>query len=360
MFSISNLDILSATKLWNKTLFSRSQLVPYSFNPSLFHFFTKHFHWRPYYFFIYDDKDDLTALFPLIHTGKAWVSLPHFSYGGVLETGKLPVNKGLLIGNLISQTKEKEMTPGFYKVMINGKVNSPPKNEKYFIRSLGNQNDKSFLQSEKATLILHLKEKEPLFASLSSNLRRKIRKAGKSGFHINIGQAEILHDFYLVYTQNIRRLKSIPYDKRFFSDLLESWQFGMIRFFVVYLNTQPVAAALLASYRGFYENLYFASLPDARRDYVSDWLHWQMIQFAVSEEKQRHGKVAHASYSFGRSTESSSVYDYKKHWPVEVIPLFVASNGEAWHNKAWINRLRKMLPSDVNSFIGKKLIKHIY
>ncbi len=360
MPSISKLDILPATELWNKTLFSRSQLIPYSFNPSLFHFFQNHFHWQSCYFLVYDGEDNIIALLPLVYTGKAWVSLPHFSYGGVLETGKKPVDKGILIHNLISQTKKEKLLPGFYKVTIKQALNSLPLNEKYFIRSPGDQNDPHFQPSEKVTLVLPLKEKEQLFDSLSSNLRRKIRKAGKSGFQIHTGQTELLSDFYRVYLQNIRRLKSIPYDKQFFSDLLKSWQYGVIRFFVVYRNQQPVAAALLASYQGFYENLFFASLAEAHRDYVSDWLHWQMIQFAVSEEKQRHEKAGQACYSFGRSTELSPVYDYKMHWPVEVIPLFVATNERAWHNNQKIRQLYGILPRPWRELVGKRLIKHLY
>ena len=342
-----------AVDLWNDFALSFPSTVPYSFNPSLFFFFQQHFNWKPYYFILQDNGTTI-GLLPVVNTGKAWVSLPHFSYGGILTNRNIP--KAELIDNLLRLVKENHLPSGFYKVNYEEVVKIPVSGvDTYFIRSFGDQRDDAFKSSEKATYVLKVKEQETLFESLGSNLRRKIRKASEKGFEFRTGKTALLDDFYSVYTRNIRLLHSLNYDKRFFKDLLDAWDFGAMDLFVVYQKGKPVASALTASYGSFYENLYFATLPEVRKDYISDWLHWQMITHFLSS-----GRDKAITYSFGRSTVNSSVHRYKKHWPVEVIPLYVYSNLDTKASNPVYHTILKLLPGSLVRMLSPHLIKHIY
>ena len=147
----------------------------------LYNFYIEHFNWKPYYFLIYK-ADEMCAVLPLVNTGKAWVSLPHFSYGGILHTEKLHSNSGSgIINKLVSEVRSSDLLPGYYKFILDEKqVKTAAHTNSIFIRSLNKSNDKEFIKSEKLTSLLILPEStDELVESLSSNLNRKIRKAIK-------------------------------------------------------------------------------------------------------------------------------------------------------------------------------------
>ena len=296
----------------------------------------------------------MAGLFPLVNTGRAWVSLPHFSYGGLLSREELP--EGKIIEEILEHLSERKLSPGFYKINIEeiNKTNASAP-QSLFVRSYGNRHDENFTKSEKVTYLFELKDKQSAFKTLNSNLRRKIRKASKEGFEIRIGKTELLNDFYSVYIENIRLLHSLYYGKNFFKELFAVWDFGEIHCYVVYRKNKPVAGALTVSYQGFYENLYFSTLPEVRNLYISDWLHWQMIQHALKQKP-----TERIIYSFGRSTEFSSVHQYKTHWPVRVVPLYYYTNLKTVVQNPYYRKLMKLLPRLLIKPISPMLIKHIY
>ena len=342
-----------ALPLWNSFALSQPTPVPYSFNPSLFTFYQKHFNWKPYYFLLYRNNK-VAALLPLVNTGKAWVSLPHFSYGGMLSQEALP--EGKIIQEILERISEGELSPGFYKINVEEIKKTDIANPRpLFIRSFGNRHDEHFTKSEKVTYLFEINDKQSAFKTLNSNLRRKIRKASKEDFEIRIGKTELLNDFYSVYLKNIQLLHSLHYGKSFFNDLFDVWDFGGIHFYVVYQKNKPVAGALTVSYQGFYENLYFSTLPEVRNSYVSDWLHWQMIQHALEQKT-----MENIIYSLGRSTEFSSVHQYKTHWPVTVVPLYYYTNLKTTAQNPFYRKILKLLPRLLIKPISPRLIKHIY
>ena len=350
----------SALTIWNRFASSLPFPAPFSFNPSLFYFYQKYFRWKPYYFIVYQ-RDEIAGLFPVVFTKKALVSLPHFSYGGVLEKEKGLFNKADLIKKVFSFVGQKNVLPGFYRIGL-PEINhlSPEKPRNLLIRSFGDPRDSRFVKSEKVTFWMTLKDEKVLYNSLGSNLRRKINRASRSGFALKTGGVELLNDFYGIYRKNIAMLRSLPYGKSFFKDLFATWRYGDLKFFVVYYKNEPAGAALLASYNGFYENVFFATLREARPLYISDWLHWQMVQYVFSKDKKKGPNHKSPVYSFGRSTEYSSVHVYKSHWPVTITPLFVYSDLKDIKQNKLITNLWKALSPLVAGNLGPKLIRHIY
>ncbi len=367
MFHIKSLSVSVALSLWNNFISSVPSITPFSFNPSLYNFYTEHFKWKPYYFLIYE-ADELSAVLPLVNTGKAWVSLPHFSYGGILQTDKFHSNSGSgIINKLISEVISSGLLPGYYKFILDEKqVETARHTKNIFIRSLNNSSDKEFVMSEKLTSLLMLPEnKDELAESLSPNLNRKIRKAVKSGIVIKRGGEELLDDFYKVYSRNIFELNSLNYSKKFFRELFATYNFGDIAFFIAYKNDLPVGSGLLASYNGFYENLFFAVKSEFRKYYISDLLHWEMIRSSITSNNTHKkdtdlSNVNNAVYSFGRSTRSSGVHKYKRHWPVKDYPLYYYSNMPDIRKQSWLSKIWGILPYRVSQPFGAYFVKHFY
>lgn len=360
MASISPLPAPSAIPSWNRFASTLPFPAPFSFNPSLFAFYQKHFRWKPYYFIAYQ-RDEIAGLFPVVFTGRAMVSLPHFSYGGVLEKEKGLLNKADLLKRVFSFIGQKNVSSGFFRIDLSetGSL-SEEKAGNFLIRSLGDPHDSHFVQSAKVTFWMALKDEKVLYNSLGSNLRRKINKASRMGFELKTGGAELLPDFYAVYRKNIARLRSLPYGTRFFNDLFATWRYGDLKFFVVYYQSRPAGAALLASYNGFYENVFFATLQEVQPFYISDWLHWQMVKYVFSTAEKLSSDGKNPVYSFGRSTENSSVHTYKAHWPVTLEPLYVYSNLMDIKRSLFLRKIWGALPASVALNLGPKIIKHIY
>jgi len=341
-----------ALSLWNKFTSSLSVPVPFSFNPSLFHFFQNHFHWKPYYFFLYSEEK-LVAVFPLVNIGKRWVSLPHFSYGGMVLNENPGLYAEIRIESFVISIEKEKINPGFFQVDIKNRLSRETLDRKLYIRSL--HPVKNELKYNKVSSIIHLPANEnELFQQLTSNIRRKIRKAEKSNFSVNRGKQELLDDFYAVYAKNMHRLGSPAYGKRFFRDLINTYEFGEAHFFVIYKENKPVASSMLMSYYGFWENTWFSTRKDSQKEYISDFLHWQMIQYAICQ---------HASvYSFGRSDVKGSVFQYKNHWPVENTPVYEYALNQRINikNQKWLAGLWRKIPYPVAYYLGPGLVRHIY
>lgn len=353
MSSITNLDISTALSLWNKFIVSLPVPAPFAFNPSLFNFYQTFFHWKPYYFLLYSGGE-VVAVLPLVNTGRSWVSLPHFSYGGFVQSEK--INKtldNLLFQKLITLIKKEKTAPGFFKVDLNNGVNVSLVRQKYFIRST--QKWRVNDDFSKVSSIIHLPDtKEEMYVRLNGNLRRKLNKSNASEFEIRIGEEELLEKYYELYVRKMHKLGSPCYGKNFFKTLLESWRFGEAKIFLVLKNGKVTGAAFLQSYLGFYENTWFATDEISYKQYVSDYQHWQMIQYAI----EKNSKV----YSFGRSTPLGSVYYYKNHWPVDDLPIYQYAQGRKINIRKhpWFHSVWKELPSPVIKKMGPLLIKHIY
>lgn len=352
MSDITEISPTTAFLLWNNFISSLPFPVPFSFNPSLFYFFQKHFRWESWYFLLFDDNK-VAGLLPLVNTGKAWVSLPHFSYGGVFLINNAEFDNEKLIKSLIVSIEKEKINPGFFQADIKNRISWETLDKKLYIRSL--YPVKNDLKYNKVSSVIHLPaSQKELLQQLSSNLRRKIRKAGNSNFFIKRGKPELLDDFYSVYAKNMHRLGSPAYGRHFFRDLMNTYEFGETLFFVIYKEKRPAAASMLMSYNGFWENTWFSTKKETQKEYVSDFLHWEMIRYAVNQK----GSV----YSFGRSDVNGRVFRYKNHWPVENLPLYEYSSNRKINLKKhkWLANLWRKIPYPVAYFLGPKLMKHIY
>ncbi|NQU33719.1 MAG: GNAT family N-acetyltransferase [Bacteroidetes bacterium] len=314
---MTRIKYTEGVKLWNKLIIPKTGIVPFVYNPVLFGFYEQHFKWKPYYT-IFTSNNEPCCILPIIFTGKAWVSMPHFSHGGLLNiNGDNDFNPSSVIPSLITMLKDE--ASGFFIVPVKSLENKKDvSKENYFIRTSFENTGTEFIKSEK--VISHIRlanDIDEQWNSLSSNLRRKINKANNE-LVVKIDNEELLGDFHKVYTENISQLGSLTYGLGFFRDLVSCFKEDNNTLFVAYLNDKPIGSAMLVSYGNYFENLYFATTKKLRNTYVSDFLHWEMIKYSVNKIKESGKKFSSESiYSFGRSTIDSGVYSYKNHWPVE-------------------------------------------
>ncbi len=352
MYKISSIDVPLAISLWNNFITSLPAPAPFSYNPSLFSFYQNYFHWKPHYFLLYSGEK-IVAVLPLVNTGRSWVSLPHFSYGGMLSINNAEFDNEKLIKSLIVSIEKEKINPGFFQVDLKNRISQETLGRRLYIRSL--QPVKNELKYNKVSSIIQLPANgDKLFQQLSSNLRRKNRKAGNSNFTVKKGKPELLDDFYSVYAKNMYQLGSPAYGKRFFINLMNTYEFGEALFFVIYKEKKPMASSMLMSYNGFWENTWFSTRKEARKEYVSDFLHLQMIQYAIQQKA--------LVYSFGRSNVNGNVFRYKNHWPVENTPVYEYALNQRINikNQKWLSSLWQKLPYLIAYRLGPILIKHIY
>jgi hypothetical protein len=341
---------------WNSFIRDHIPIPPVSFNPSLRNFFSGFFKWKPYYFLLYDESH-LVGVFPLIDTGRKFVSLPHFSYGGLIQSNTVHQNALLLIQTLVRLIGEEKPQSGFLAFQCDKqkfeKSITNSLSESLFIRSLWDFQGAE--KSHKVCSFVELPESEvEMLKLLSSNLRRKIRKTIANGLEAKQGGVELLDDFYDVYAHNMHRLGSPVFSKSFFQALFENYQHDKIRIFLSTINGKTVGAAFLMSYFGFFENTWFSTNKNFKKYQVSDHLHWQMIQFAIENK----GEI----YSMGRSTRFESVHNYKKHWPVTDHPLYhvESQKGLQLKNHKWLATIWKTIPYAITLRLGPMLVRHIY
>ena len=320
------------------------------------------------------NNDEVCAILPLVYTGKSWVSLPHFSYGGLLlEENSTPQLTSNIFNILITSITTTKLAPAFYTYNTNNESPFPlprgPGGGSFplsrgpggglLIRTLTKTNTNS-TKTEKVTSILKLpKNEDDLLTMLNHNLKRKINKAKKTEVTIKSGGIELLDDFYQIYSQNIFKLNSLNYGKKFIEDLFSTYEFGELKIFVAYLNNIPIGSSLLASYSGFYENMFFASKLETRKYYISDLLHWEMIKLSIDNNNLSNNKN-NGVYSFGRSTINSGVHKYKSHWPITNHPIYHYSNMPDIKKQGWLQSVWAKIPYFISSPLGAKLIKHIY
>lgn len=353
MAVITKLDADSAKSMWDQFILSVPSPVPFSFNPAYFGFYKKYFHWKPLYFLWYHEKD-LIGILPMVYTGKAYVSLPHFSYGGLLIRQPLP-DTVLAIKQLVAVVDTEQPEAGFYRYDRLSKEVTENRNSRpiLFLRGLYPPGGKP--DTEKMATYIELNgTKEDLWLRLSSNLRRKVRKAKKSGIIFREGGQELLEDFYKVYARKMHQLGSPAYGKGFFKTFFQQPLKEGSRFFVGYFDGRAVGGSLLLSYSGFFESTWFATDFRFQKYYISDGLHWAMMKYALKAD----GSI----YSMGRSTKKGGVFFYKNHWPVKNGPLFIydTSNKPSVRDFVWLSKVWKRIPLPVTNLLGPQLVKYIY
>jgi FemAB-related protein (PEP-CTERM system-associated) len=152
---------------------------------------------------------------------------------------------------------------------------------------------------------------EELWGRLSAKVRNQVRKGQKSGLEVAWGGAELLPEFYAVFSRNMRDIGTPVYGRGLFLSVLDRFP-GRAEFCVVRGGGRSVAAAFLLHGWGVTEVPSASSLREYNAACANMLLYWHLLERAV----QRGQTV----FDFGRSTADSNTFRFKKQWGAEPTP----------------------------------------
>jgi FemAB-related protein (PEP-CTERM system-associated) len=156
---------------------------------------------------------------------------------------------------------------------------------------------------------------DALWHDLSPKVRNQVRKARCSGCRAEIGGPELLSDFFVIFSENMRDLGSPVHDPSLFQHVADCLP-GSMHFAVVYRADTPVASAILLQHRATLFNPWASSLRRERPFCPNMLLYFSMLDFAVQMKCE--------SFDFGRSTPNAPTCRFKLQWGAVMQPLI-------WH-----------------------------
>lgn len=150
-----------------------------------------------------------------------------------------------------------------------------------------------------------------LWDQLSPKVRNQVRKANKSNFDVQFGGQELVREFYDVFSTNMRDLGTPVFGRKLFESILRNFP-DKSEICVVRDGPRPVAAAMLLHGVGITEVPSASSLREYNPSCVNMLMYWQLLERAA----QRGQDV----FDFGRSSEESPTYRFKKQWGATPSP----------------------------------------
>jgi hypothetical protein len=311
------------------------RFITHAHNPCMVGILERTFGWKGSAFVI--KHNDIPAGFIncLFINGRL-VSMPHFSFGGILTS--LADRKSIYAAIL----------PLLYNYFIDAQTGSIP----FLVRDRDRISD--FTNDTKVISWLDLSSRS-IENIITGTQMAKAVKASASGLNVISGGKELFRDFYFVYSRNMLRLGSPVLPKKLFSNILDGYSDGDVCIFCVYKDKAPIGASFLLSYLGFFENTWFSTLQEFNKLFPAQLLHVEMIRFALKHKGH--------TYSFGRSTSGSGVHEFKRRWKTEETTIFWNYDKPLkldFRKAEFLTRIWRLLPLSVANSLGPVVGKGIY
>lgn len=235
---------------------------------------------------------EITALIPLSYMssflfGRFLVSLPYLNVGGVLAAPDVDATEAVMAATaLADKLAVRHLELRHESLIPCSRINH--------------------LFEQKVHMRLTLPETlASLWDSMRGKIRNQIRKATKLGVTIHWGQRDLLHEFYSVFSTNMRDLGTPVFSKRLFLAILQEFS-DTAEICVARLDGKPIAGALLLHGRGVSEVPSASSLRTHNPTCANMLMYWNLLTRATERGQTQ--------FDFGRSTVGSSTYDFKKQW----------------------------------------------
>ena len=352
---LEKLDISPAKETWRQFAASRARHPDIGLNPAWYDFYAGEPDMEPFYILLYRGNEAI-GLLPLVRIGRKFCSLPHLSYGGIYltaESGK-PGNTESMLIHITGELERSKAIRGFYKFEVANEETTKSL-ASFDIEIRGETPYFGKRETEKVLQYIPLREMEGEFSDMvSSNIRRKVSKAVRNGVVVKKGGAEMVPDFAKVYNRNIHRIGSPTLGLKFFKRLAQTTDLN-VEVFIAYMGGIAVGGAFSLWFAGYYENLWFATLNEYNKYYVSYLLHDQMIQSARELNSDY--------YSLGRTTRGGGVHRFKSQWPVRDREIYFSKNkspmiglkGQRWLSSVW-----RQLPPFLVDGLGPYFAQRMY
>ncbi len=154
---------------------------------------------------------------------------------------------------------------------------------------------------------------EALLKNVGAKVRSQIKRPLREGANVVQGGAELLDEFYAVFSRNMRDLGTPVYAKRFFALVLEAFPADS-RIFVVRVGGKPAAAGLVMGFRKRLEIPWASSLREYNRIGVNMLLYSEVLRYAI--------EAGYEIFDFGRSSKDAGTYRFKAQWGAEPRQLY--------------------------------------
>jgi FemAB-related protein (PEP-CTERM system-associated) len=298
-----------------------------------------------FYLMATDEQGAVKGILPLVWVksrlfGQFLVSLPHVNYGG--EIADSPEVREAL---LTRATEHAKLLGVSHIELRHGYCNDlgwPKKDHKVSMR-------------------LELPSRyEDLFKRFTPKLRSQIRRGEKEGMTVEVGELNLLDDFYTVFTRNMRELGTPVYGKKFFAEILRAFSKDA-RVVIVYLEKRPVAGGFVLGFRNMLEIPWASSDRRYARLAPNMLLYSSILNYACE-----HG---YRVFDFGRSSKDSGTYRFKQQWgatPIQLEWHYWLRNGQQLPElnpqnpkfrfaiEAW-----KRLPLSLTTLLGPQISKYL-
>ncbi|HTK74006.1 MAG TPA: FemAB family XrtA/PEP-CTERM system-associated protein [Gemmataceae bacterium] len=150
-----------------------------------------------------------------------------------------------------------------------------------------------------------------LWDELDAKVRNQVRKGQKCGLAVQWGGAELLDEFYSVFSHNMRDLGTPTYGRRLFAAVLANFP-DRAELCVVRAGPRPAAAALLVHGWGTTEVPSASCLREYNPTCANMLMYWHLLERAVARGQE--------VFDFGRSSEGSPTFRFKKQWGATAAP----------------------------------------
>jgi FemAB-related protein (PEP-CTERM system-associated) len=336
-------DLMKSPDEWDQYVESAAQACNYH-RWGWQHAVEKTFGHKPYYLAALEGCS-IQGVLPLMYLkswlfGRQLVSVPFFSYGGVLASSQTASEA------LVKRATELASDLGVRHIELR-------QGQAYEINWAET--------TSKVTMGIPLpKTSEELWKKLSSGMRNKIRSGRKSNFGVQWGGLEDIKPFYEVFAINMRNLGTPVYPRSWFENLYRCRP-GDIRVLTLWEGRRPVAGAFLNSFRGTLELPWSVSLPSSRRKQAHVFLYWTFLEWAIEQGYQR--------MDLGRCTPGGGTYEFKKHWLCEERPLHwyrwtpsgkpIQQPSPSHEQHGLAVRIWKKLPLALANALGPRIVRAI-
>jgi len=215
-------------------------------------------------------------------------------------------------------------------------------------------------RDEKVRMVRALPESdEALWKDISAKVRNQIRKGEKQDFAIAFGGEELLPGFYDVFAENMRDLGTPVYGRSLFRSILRAFP-DRAELVVVRHEGEPAAAALLVHGDAATQVPSASALRRFNPTNVNMWMYHRLLVRAIERGA--------AAFDFGRSSEGSGTYRFKKQWGAEPSPTvwqyhlregdMDAMRPDSGRNQRRIEQWKK-LPVWLTRLVGPRIVRGI-
>jgi len=168
-------------------------------------------------------------------------------------------------------------------------------------------------RTDKISMCLPLApDPQVVWQELRHKTRNRVRKGEGAGLVVVSGGAELLDEFYRMWTVRMHELGTPCYPRRLFTSILEAFP-DATRIFLSKLHGVTTAGLFAYTFGGWVQSCWGAALREYDGIGPNYILNWNAIE--------HYCRAGMKWYDFGRSTIGSGPHVFKERWGASPIPL---------------------------------------